>query len=75
MTLLGGAATAATILRMTEDALRDVLDGEPHLHTGTLEAVARALIAHADACRALERRLSPAFAENLTPAQARPPRR
>jgi hypothetical protein len=45
---------------MTEDALRDVLDGEPHLHTGTLEAVARALIAHADACRrALERRRRP----------------
>jgi len=48
--------------------------GTSHLHAGILQDIAKALLAHADECRQLERLISPAFADNLTREQReRPP--
>jgi hypothetical protein len=68
--LLGGQRPAARILKMGERTMRALCSGERELHDGFLRDMAAALIAHADACRTAERRLSPAFAANLTDAQA-----
>jgi len=48
-----------------------LLSAEAPLHDGFLRDIARELIAHADLCRKLERRLSPAFAANLLPGAAK----
>jgi hypothetical protein len=71
---IGGQAAAATALDMSERSVRFLLAGERRLHAGILEAMSRALIDHANVCRALERQLSPAFIENRTAAQAVPPK-
>ncbi|GEM_PF-3445090 len=71
---IGGQAAAAEALGMSERSVRFLLAGERRLHTGILEAISRALINHANVCRALERQLSPAFVENRTAAQAVPPK-
>jgi DNA-binding transcriptional regulator YdaS (Cro superfamily) len=71
---IGGQAAAAGALAMSERSVRFLLAGERRLHAGILEAMSRALIDHANVCRALERQLSPAFIENRTAAQAVPPK-
>lgn len=71
--LLGGNTATARALGMSERSVRYLLDGSRRLHAGILEDMGRALIAHADECRTLERLLSPAFAGNRTEAQAKPP--
>lgn len=70
--LLGGNSATARALGMNERSVRYLLDGTRRLHTGVLEDMAKALIAHADECRMLERKLSPAFASNLNEANAPP---
>lgn len=62
--LLGTKERAASILGMTDRSLRYLLAGEREIHTGLLEDISKALIDHADRCRALERQLNPAFASN-----------
>jgi len=69
---LGGQQAASRALEMSDRSVRMLLSGDRRLHAGILEDMARALITHADHCRALERQLSPAFAQNLSEAQAKP---
>lgn len=69
--LLGGAIAAAGYLKVSERQMRGLLSGERTIHDGFLEDIGKSLIAHADKCRAFERQLSPAFAANLTEAQAK----
>lgn len=71
--LLGGQQATSRALNMSDRSVRMLLAGDRRLHAGILEDMANALIAHADECRTLERKLSPAFASNRTEAQARPP--
>lgn len=68
--LLGGQRATARYLDTNERQVRFLMAGDRPLHDGFLRDIAKALIAHADACRELERKLSPAFAANLTPQQA-----
>lgn len=72
---LGGQRETARLLNVHERTIRDIVSPEPRrkLHAGFLRDVSAALIAKADRCRALERRLSPAFAANLTAEQAAGP--
>lgn len=70
--LLGGREATARILGMSDRSLRFLLSGRRNLHTGILEDLARALIAKAEACRQLEREISPAFAANVTDEVVRP---
>jgi hypothetical protein len=67
--LLGGQRATARALGIAERTVRSLLAGDRQLHSGFLEDTAKALIAHAEQCRQLERQISPAFAENLTPDQ------
>lgn len=69
---LGGQRATAALLKVHERTIRDIVapEGRRQLHTGFLRDVAAALVAKADRCRALERRLSPAFVSNLTADQA-----
>lgn len=62
---LGGQQATARALDMSDRSVRMILAGERRLHDGILEDMANALIVHADHCRALERRLSPAFSSNM----------
>ena len=71
--MIGGIGAAARALDINERNLRRIFTGERRLHTGHLNDIAKALLDHAAACRALERQLSPAYSSNLTEAQARPP--
>lgn len=71
--LLGGQQATSRALDMSDRSLRMLLSGDRRLHAGILEDIAKALLTHADECRALERKLSPAFASNRTEAQAKPP--
>lgn len=66
---LGGQRALARHLGIAEREVRDWISGEVPLNYATLRETARALIAHSDMCRRLERKLSPAFSENLTAAQ------
>lgn len=70
--LLGGREATARALGISDRSLRYLLSGQRRLHTGILEDLARALIDKADACRQLEREISPAFAANLTDEIATP---
>lgn len=72
--LLGGSRSAAPAIGLGERHLRRLLAGGSPIHTGILADTAKALVAHADACRQLERALSPAFAANLTPDQPAQPK-
>jgi DNA-binding transcriptional regulator YdaS (Cro superfamily) len=67
---LGGQRATARVLRVEEPVLRKWLAGEEQLDAAILRDIARGLIDHADRCRKLERKLSPAFSENLTVLQA-----
>lgn len=72
---LGGQRATARALRVTDRTIRDILSGERTLHARFLADVAAALLARADTCRALERRLNPLFAANRAPGQDKlPPR-
>lgn len=70
--LLGGPATTARLLKLPESEIGDLCLGRRPLDLGVLQAISRALIAHAEACRLLERRLSPAFRDNVLPGQESP---
>ena len=72
--LLGGPRSAAPAIGLGERHLRRLLAGGSPIHTGILADTAKALVIHADACRALERALSPAFSANLTPDQPAQPK-
>jgi len=67
--LLGGSRSAARALNVSERTISRLLSGSMTLHDGFLADMAAALIALADEARALERRLSPAFAANLIEGQ------
>lgn len=69
LALLGGKKPAATYLQCSERQVHYLVTGERAITPRWLERLARALIAHADQCREFERRISPAFASNLTAAQ------
>ncbi|WP_226019739.1 hypothetical protein [Novosphingobium sp. FKTRR1] len=71
--LLGGTQAAANAIGVNRRNLGRLLSGVLRIHAGTLEKLSAALIAHADECRALERRLNPAFSRNRSAAQDRPP--
>jgi DNA-binding transcriptional regulator YdaS (Cro superfamily) len=66
---LGGRAASAARLAVSERHVRKLIAGESALHDGILRDIARALLAHADECKRLEKALSPAFAANLTAEQ------
>ena len=70
--LLGGQRAAARILALPEDSIGELCNGHRALHVDILRDISRALILHADACRLLERRLSPAFVANILPGQGGP---
>jgi hypothetical protein len=67
--LLGGQRETARKLGVHETTVRDIVKGRRKLHEGFLRDVAGLLLALADEARQLERRISPAFASNLTPDQ------
>lgn len=67
--LLGGVKAAAKVIGVSEVGMVALLSGAEPLEPRVLERASKALIAHADACRAMERRISPAFVTNLTHAQ------
>jgi len=67
--LLGGSRSAARAIGVNERTITRLLAGTSALHAGFLEDTAKALIVHADQCRAIERLISPAFAQNLTSDQ------
>lgn len=66
---IGGQAAAARVIPCNVRHAGRLYSGASPLHAGILENMARALISHADRCRQLERRISPAFAANLTERQ------
>lgn len=67
--MIGGQRPAARYLKIGERHLRKLWSGASPLHDGFLEDLGRALLEHAEACRELERKISPAFARNLTDRQ------
>lgn len=67
--LLGGVRTAARALDCNDRTLYSLIYGKRPLHDGWLRDMAAALIKHADTCRELERKISPAFSANLTKDQ------
>lgn len=67
--LLGGVRSAARELDVSDRTIYALIYGKRDLHDGFLRDMAAALIRHADACRALERLISPAFVGNLTKEQ------
>lgn len=71
--LLGSQARLAEALGINDRNTRYILAGKKRLHEIHLQKISAALLDHADQCRALERKLNPAFAANRTEAQARPP--
>jgi DNA-binding transcriptional regulator YdaS (Cro superfamily) len=56
---LGGQRSAARAIDISERNLARLMKGERRLHAGILEDICKALIAHADRCKVLERQLSP----------------
>lgn len=69
--LLGQRAMAQAT-GMSDRHLRALRDGKRALHAGILEDACRALLAHADQARTIERQLNPGFARNLTDRQREP---
>lgn len=68
--LLGGQRATAARLGLNERTIRDICKGRRALHVGYLRHVSAYLVALADQCRLIERKLSPAFGANLTQDQA-----
>lgn len=64
--LLGGQRAAARKLGIAERTMRALMSGERKIHDGFLADMSKALLDHAEACRRAERKLTPAFAANLT---------
>ena len=62
--LLGGQRVTARAIGCSERTLRDLCSGRRMVHDGFLRDAAAALVAHADRCRDVERRLNPLFAAN-----------
>ncbi len=71
--LLGGQHAAARAFGVSERTIRRIVAGDVPLHEGFLRDMAKALLHHADCCRAIERALSPAFLGNLTADQRAKP--
>ncbi|MED5545660.1 hypothetical protein [Novosphingobium decolorationis] len=69
--LLGGQRPTARLLECSERTIRALCSGERQIHDGWLKDISAALLQHASACRAMERKLSPDFSGNLTAQQAR----
>lgn len=69
--LLGGERSAAHVLRVSDRTVRRLIAGDSPIHDGFLRDMAAALLAHADACRALEKQINPLFSANLVNGQAR----
>lgn len=69
---LGGIRASARYLAMSERQAGRLYSGASPLHDGILRDISAALLTHADRCRMLERRLSPAFTGNLTAGQLGP---
>ncbi len=67
---LGGNRHAAAAIGCSEKTIGRLISGQVALHEGFLKDIATALLEHADHCRKLERRLSPAFPSNLVEGQA-----
>lgn len=67
--LLGGTRSAAKALGINERTIVRLIAGQATLHIGFLEDTAKALLAHADRCKKLERLICPDFSGNLTPDQ------
>lgn len=67
--LLGGIRAAARALPCNERTMRALCSGERKLHDGYLADMSKALLAHAEACRFVEKKLTPAFTANLTAEQ------
>ena len=72
--LLGGIAPTARAVGWSDRTIVRLMSGKYRIHDQSLQRISVALLDHAQKCRALERRLSPAFAENRTEAQAKPPK-
>jgi hypothetical protein len=66
---LGGRRSAAIAIDCSEKTVGRIMSGQVTLHEGYLKDIAAALLEHADRCRRLERRLSPAFPSNLVEGQ------
>lgn len=66
---LGGYRSAAKAMGVSERTMGRLLAGSAAMHEGFLRDAAAALLAHADHCRRLERRLSPDFPSNLVDGQ------
>lgn len=73
--LLGGINPAAEVLGVNRRTIERLLSLKMVLHEGYLADMAKALIAHADACRALEKKLNPLFSGNLFDGQPTDDRR
>lgn len=72
--LLGGPRSAARALAITERHMGRLYSGASPLHAGFLADIGAALLAHAEACKTLERQLSPAFTANLVEGQGQRPK-
>lgn len=70
--LLGGHNAAAKACNINPRTWRRLLAGEKRFHQGFAEDLAKALLDRSEQCRALERRLNPAFSANRTEAQDKP---
>ena len=70
--LLGGQHVAARLLKLPQATIGDLCNGQRPLHFDMLHAISQALILHANACRLMERRLNPAFLDNILPEQVKP---
>lgn len=66
---LGGAKRTGKLLGISDRNVRYLRAGTNRLHDGLLEDLCKALIAQADAARALERQLNPGFTANRNPLQ------
>lgn len=69
--LLGGPRSAARAIKVSERHMVNLLAAKATLHDGFLRDAARALLDHAAACHAAERRLTPALAVNRADGQPR----
>ena len=68
--LLGGHRAAARVLGISERNLLRIAKGQSPAHEGLMRRISEALLAHIEACKICERRITPAFAANRTAAQA-----
>lgn len=66
---VGGVRAHAKMLGFSDRHGARLYSGGSPLHEGILHDTSRALLAHADLCRALERKLSPLLSSNLTADQ------